>query len=120
MANYIKVDELFKCETCYHHQGGKCTQFCDAGEAYRPAMSKFFIIEGEKKEPCEHCDTKNYYKDIWDINKLHHRLVEDKMGNCLHIIYYVKEDKYYLKDREPTYIKFEISYCPCCGRRLGR
>ena len=120
MANYINADELFKCETCYHRRGGKCTQFCDAGEAYRPAMDAFIIYEDKKREPCEHCDTRNYLKDIWDSNRLSHILTEDKKGNYLAIIHYVNENKYYLKDREPTYIKFEIHYCPCCGRRLGR
>lgn len=121
MGKYINIDELFKCETCYHRgSDGKCNPaiWCDAGEAYRPAINKFWIIEGEERGPCEHCDTKNYFNDIWDGNKLHHTLEEDDMGNIINIVYYIKENKWYLHDRYPTRIKFEIHYCPCCGRRL--
>lgn len=43
----IDVETLFDCDTCYHNQNGKCNTSCDAGESYRPAMSKLEIIEAE-------------------------------------------------------------------------
>lgn len=43
----IDADALFKCDTCYHKQNGKCTTFCDSAESYRPDMSKLEIIEAE-------------------------------------------------------------------------
>lgn len=120
MAKYIEVKYLGKCETCKHRRYGKCDTWCDHGEAYLLDMYKVdsFGIEGEVRKPCEHCDIKNYLKDIWDGNKLHHILAMDEMGNSLNILHYIKENKYYLHDNYPTYIKFEISHCPCCGRSL--
>ena len=47
MGRYIEVDSLWKCETCFYHQNGKCTTWCDCGEGYRPAYRKLTIIEGE-------------------------------------------------------------------------
>ena len=47
MGRYIEIDALWKCETCFHHQNGKCNTWCECGEAYRPAYSKLAIIEGE-------------------------------------------------------------------------
>lgn len=43
----IDVESLFDCDTCYHNQNGQCNTSCDAGESYRPAMSKLEIIEAE-------------------------------------------------------------------------
>lgn len=43
MLEYIEVDQMWKCETCFHHRSGKCAlgMFgCDHGESYRPAYSK--------------------------------------------------------------------------------
>lgn len=43
MPEYIEVDQMWKCETCFHHRSGKCAlgMFgCDHGESYRPAYSK--------------------------------------------------------------------------------
>lgn len=48
MAKYINIEELWKCETCFYMRNGKCqSKWCDAGEDYRPAYSKFTIIEAE-------------------------------------------------------------------------
>ena len=47
MGRYIEVDSLWKCETCFYHQNGKCNTWCDCGEGYRPDYSKLTIIEGE-------------------------------------------------------------------------
>ena len=42
MAEYIEVSSLWKCETCFYHQGGKCHPrvWCESGEAYRPDYRK--------------------------------------------------------------------------------
>lgn len=47
MERYIKVDSLWKCETCFYHINGKCSTWCENGEAYRPHYGKLNIIEGE-------------------------------------------------------------------------
>lgn len=42
MAEYIEVDQMWKCETCFHNWNG-CTLGifgCDHGESYRPAYDK--------------------------------------------------------------------------------
>lgn len=41
MTEYISVDQLYKCETCAHYRDSKCDTWCDAGESYRPAESRF-------------------------------------------------------------------------------
>lgn len=48
MGKYIDVDQLFQCETCFHHQGGQCDAWCDCGETYRPAMNKLKIVDAEE------------------------------------------------------------------------
>ena len=42
MAEYIDIKQLWNCETCFHHQNGKCSPsvWCDHGESYRPAYDK--------------------------------------------------------------------------------
>ena len=43
MPEYIEVDQMWKCETCFHHRSGKCALGafgCDHGESYRPAYNK--------------------------------------------------------------------------------
>lgn len=37
MKKFIALDELWKCETCFHHSTGKCSPmiWCDHGESYR-------------------------------------------------------------------------------------
>lgn len=45
MPQLIDVNELWKCETCFYQQGACRAGWCDAGESYRPAYSKFNIIE---------------------------------------------------------------------------
>lgn len=85
MKEYIEVNSLWKCETCFHHQNGKCSSniWCDNGESYRPAYNKLPIIK---------CDA------IIDEKILVERLKSIKDGfaekmndrNCLnktHIIY---------------------------------
>ena len=49
MKSYIEVDSLWKCETCFHCQNGKCSPnvWCESGESYRPAYNKLHIIKGE-------------------------------------------------------------------------
>ena len=44
-AKLIDIKELFKCETCFHNKYNGCNTFCDYGESYRPAVSKFKTIE---------------------------------------------------------------------------
>lgn len=39
---FVKVSDLFRCETCYHTSPKGCALgafACDLGEAYRPSMS---------------------------------------------------------------------------------
>lgn len=51
MAEYISMDCLWKCETCFHHRNGKCAPevWCENGENYRPDYSvlQFSAIEAE-------------------------------------------------------------------------
>lgn len=49
MGKYVELKQLWKCETCFHHQNGKCSSnaWCENGESYRPAYSKLTIIKGE-------------------------------------------------------------------------
>ena len=57
MAEYIRLDCLWKCETCFYHRGGSCSTWCDAGESYRPAYSvlKFSAVEAEPVVRCKDC-----------------------------------------------------------------
>ena len=55
MKKYVELDSLWKCETCFHHQNGKCNIWCDAMESYRPAYDKLTIVEGNLKL-CPKCD----------------------------------------------------------------
>ena len=48
MGQYIDIKQLFDCETCFHLWEGKCDTWCDHGEAYRPAMSKFKVVDAEE------------------------------------------------------------------------
>lgn len=54
MEGYINVDQLFRCETCYHHVNGKCNTFCDIGESYRPAFSKLKVIDNVQEVKYAH------------------------------------------------------------------
>lgn len=49
MKKYVELDSLWNCETCFHHQDGKCSPYvwCEVGESYRPAYDKLVIIEGD-------------------------------------------------------------------------
>ncbi len=63
---YISIDQLFKCETCYHMDGsGKCNSpWCDAMEDYRPAMNKLEfagvapVVHGRDTACCPNCGAK--------------------------------------------------------------
>lgn len=46
MKEYIEVDSLWKCETCFHHSNGKCSTdvWCENGESYRPAYDKLKVV----------------------------------------------------------------------------
>lgn len=61
MGKYINADQLFQCETCFHHQGGKCDAWCDHGEAYRPAMNKLKIVDAEEVVRCKDCKHATFY-----------------------------------------------------------
>lgn len=63
MGKYINVDQLFQCETCFHHQGGECDTWCDHGEAYRPAMNKLKIVDAEEVARCKDCKESYIRKD---------------------------------------------------------
>lgn len=47
MDKYIKIDSLWKCDTCFYYQNNKCNTWCECGESYRPAFNKLDVIEGE-------------------------------------------------------------------------
>lgn len=53
MAEYIEISQLWKCETCFHHQNGRCSPpvWCDHGESYRPAYEK---LKKADVAPVEH------------------------------------------------------------------
>ena len=48
VTKYIKVEDLFKCETCKHGDNGLCNSFmwCEFHEEYRPDMRKLKVTEG--------------------------------------------------------------------------
>jgi len=47
----IDMNTLWQCETCFHHGTNGCKTWCDTGESYRPAASKFKIIDPESLRP---------------------------------------------------------------------
>ena len=51
MEKYVSVNSLWKCETCFHHQNGKCSPniWCENGESYRPSYNKLTIIDAIDK-----------------------------------------------------------------------
>lgn len=54
MANEVRLidlNTLWECETCFHNGPCGCNTWCDAGEGYRPAASKFKIIDPESLRP---------------------------------------------------------------------
>lgn len=44
---YIDIDQLFKCETCFHHRNGQCNTWCESYESYRPDMSTLEVVDAE-------------------------------------------------------------------------
>lgn len=52
MKQYIELDSLWKCETCFHRQNGKCSPdiWCDHGESYRPAYDKFTVYTFDEND----------------------------------------------------------------------
>lgn len=50
MNKYVALDELWKCETCFHHLSGKCDTWCDCCESYRPAYSKLTIYTFDEND----------------------------------------------------------------------
>ena len=49
MKEYVEVNSLWKCETCFNHSNGKCSTdvWCENGESYRPAYDKLTVIRGD-------------------------------------------------------------------------
>lgn len=68
MNKYIEVSQLWKCETCFYYQNGKCSPnvWCESYESYRPAYSALrfadvapvvhgeWIIKTDYKTPVSH------------------------------------------------------------------
>ena len=52
MKKYVALDDLWKCETCFHHRNGECAPkvWCESGESYRPAYDKLTIVELDEKD----------------------------------------------------------------------
>ena len=46
VKKYLALDELWKCETCFHYRSGECAPrvWCEHGESYRPAYDKLEIV----------------------------------------------------------------------------
>ena len=71
MAEYVSVDQLFKCETCFHNQNGKCSSWCDSVESYRPAydkLKKVDAVEVVRCKNCRHCKV-NPDSDAYKCNR---------------------------------------------------
>lgn len=49
MSEYVALDSLWKCETCFNYYMDKCSDsmWCENGESYRPAYDKLTIVECE-------------------------------------------------------------------------
>lgn len=52
MKKYVALDELWQCETCFHHFGGKCSPlvWCDSKESYRPAYDQLTIYTFDEND----------------------------------------------------------------------
>ena len=52
MKKYVALDELWQCETCFHHSGGKCSPlvWCDSKESYRPAYDQLTIYTFDEND----------------------------------------------------------------------
>lgn len=56
----IDMDTMWKCETCFYHNGGRCNPsiWCEHGEQYRPSMSSLEVIDAVpvvRCKDCKHC-----------------------------------------------------------------
>lgn len=82
MTEYISVDQLFKCETCFHNQNGKCYSWCDSAESYRPAydkLKKVDAIEVIRCKDCRHCKF-NSDSDAYKCNRRGYFVEEVEAG----------------------------------------
>lgn len=53
---YIRLDDLFVCETCFHNGVRGCKAvWCDTGESYRPAVSKLKLVDAVEVVRCKDC-----------------------------------------------------------------
>lgn len=98
----IRVDELWKCETCFHYRNGKCDMWCDTGESYRPAYSKFHIIDSEVVDYCD-AEFAPVVHARWISQEVlfsNGKLIEE-CGNCME----------WSADHNK-------SYCPNCGATM--
>ena len=78
MPEYIDVNQLWKCETCFWHIDGKCSPlvWCEIGESYRPNYHKFQLADVEPvihatwekiaphKIVCSHCKEEPVYANL--------------------------------------------------------
>lgn len=100
MAEYIEVDQMWKCETCFHHWSGECTLGifgCDHGESYRPAYNKL------KK-----ADVVPVVHGRWEIKTDDYDCEYAKCSVCGEEFYDANEDT----------IDITFNYCPNCGARM--
>lgn len=93
MTEYVELDSLWKCETCFHNKNGKCSHevWCENGEGYRPAYDKLPIV---KLDSVEH--------GHWENNEYGYQC-----SIC-------KNDSLYNGFNHPV----KSRYCPHCGSKM--
>ncbi len=97
MANEVRLidmNTLWQCETCFHNRSNGCNGWCDAGEGYRPAASKFKIIDPESL-------------------RLTGRWIKDRDGDE-----YCENCSRYMPIREVTGDPSAHNYCPNSGAKM--
>lgn len=95
MKEYIEVDSLWKCETCFHHSTGKCSfdVWCENGESYRPSYNQLKIVSAKEIVYAEWEMVVDNYDDGLGNRELPH------CTNC----------------HRGVYIHDAGSWCPFCG-----
>lgn len=115
MANEVRLidmNTLWQCETCFHHGTNGCKTWCDAGESYRPAASKFKIIDPETLRPKGRWDWKHRHKGGFhkytgvDAFGETHTITVDERFEC---------DEPYCPNCGKWNESIYLNFCPNCG-----